>query len=182
MTFKAQQFTLKSGIPIEIRIAHIGDAEDLLRLKRSYIKNTTSLPLTLEEYPHDVEKEAQVIRQYRESRNSILLVATHGDELVGNIDLTGSPRSKTFHTCILGMGIHELWRNQGLGGFLIQSALDWAKDHSPIELVCLEAYATNKGGIHLYQKCGFVQGGLIPHFFKDENGYDDKVQMYQQIK
>lgn len=111
-----------------------------------------------------------------------MLVAEINNELIGNIDLTGSKSIKMFHTGMIGMGIKEEWRNQGLGKLLIIAVLDWAKNHSPTELVWLNVYASNKLGYHLYKNTGFIESGVIPNFFKDEKGYKDKIQMYKQIK
>ena len=87
-----------------------------------------------------------------------------------------------FHTGMIGMGIKEKWRNQGLGRFLIEAVIDWAKKHSAIELIWLDVYASNELGYNLYKNTGFKISGIINDFFKEENGYKDKIQMYQRIK
>ncbi|OUR90784.1 hypothetical protein A9Q87_12590 [Flavobacteriales bacterium 34_180_T64] len=182
MKFKTNSHILKSGSQINIRVPQIEDAQDLLDLKRAYIKNTSTLPLTLEEYPIDVKKEANLIEDYYKSENSILLVAEFNNILIGNIDLTGSQRSKMFHTGMLGMGIGEKWRNQGLGKLLIESVIDWAKHNSKIEIVWLDVYTSNELGYNLYKKTGFKKCGIIKNFFKQDQQYIDKIQMYQRIK
>lgn len=182
MNFQKTNHTIKSGEEITIRIPEQKDAQAVLDLKRGYIKNTSTLPLTLEEYPNDLEKERQVIREYAKSENSILLVAECNNELIGNIDLTGNKRSKMSHTAMLGMGIHENWRNQGLGKILIQSAIDWAKKDSKLEIIWLDVYASNAIGYNLYEKMGFEISGTVKDFFKQGDAYIDKVHMYQRIK
>ncbi|MFK7773927.1 MAG: N-acetyltransferase family protein [Saprospiraceae bacterium] len=182
MKFQPQTYKLKKGSTITIRVAEKEDVQKLMGLKRGYIKNTTTIPMQLDEYPIDLEKELNLITEYEISSNSILLVAELNDELIGNIDLTGSKRSKMFHTGMIGMGIKEEWRNQGLGRFLIESVIHWAKKHSKLELIWLDVYASNKLGYNLYKKTGFEVSGTIKGFFKQENGYIDKIQMYQRIK
>jgi len=182
MEFQQKKYKLKSGSSIKIRVPKLDEAQKLADLKRSYIKNTTTIPLELEEYPNDLKHELNLITDYIQSPNSILLVAEFNNELIGNIDLTGSKRAKMFHTAMIGMGIKEKWRNQGLGRILIESVIDWAKKHSAIELIWLEVYASNELGFNLYKKTGFKVSGRINDFFKEENGYKDKVQMYQRIK
>ncbi|MES2486230.1 MAG: hypothetical protein V4581_09840 [Bacteroidota bacterium] len=90
---------------ITIRKAHPADAEKLLALKRSYIKNTTTIPLYLEECRTDPDEEQQLIKRYVAEANSILLVAEHDGQLIGNLDLTGNQRKKLYHTAMLGMGV-----------------------------------------------------------------------------
>jgi len=182
MKFQPKTYKLKTGSSIKLRIPQLEEAQKLGNLKRSYIKNTTTIPLELEEYPNDIEHESNLIAQYIKSPNSLLLVAEFDNELIGNIDLTGSKRSKMFHTAIIGMGIKEKWRNQGLGRILIESVIDWAKKYSAIELIWLEVYASNELGINLYNNTGFKVSGRIDDFFKEEDGYKDKIQMYQRIK
>ncbi len=182
MTFEPKIYKLKSGHSIGLRVATEEDAQRLIDLKRSYIKDTTTIPLLLNEYQGKLDSEVLLIDEYINSLNSILLVADCNGELIGNIDLTGSGRSKMFHTAMIGMGIKEEWRNQGLGKILIESTLQWAKDHSEIEIVWLDVYASNKLGYNLYKNTGFQVSGTISGFFKEEDGYKDKVQMYQRIR
>lgn len=182
MKFKKAIYNIKSGKQITIRVPKVKDAQAVLNLKRNYIKSTTTLPLTLEEYPNDLEKESCLIKEYEKSDNSIFLIAAFNNELIGNIDLTGSKRSKMCHTAMIGMGINESWRNQGLGKILIECVIDWAKKKSEIEIVWLDVYASNDIGYNLYKKAGFEVSGIIKGFFKEGHRYIDKVQMYQRIK
>ncbi|MGB1204406.1 MAG: GNAT family N-acetyltransferase [Chitinophagales bacterium] len=182
MKFKHKIQTLKSGIQICIRRVEEKEAQALLELKRAYIKNTTTIPMTLAEYPYDIDKEAALIKAYEKSKNSILLVAEIDGELIGNIDLTGSKRIKMCHTAMVGMGIKEQWRNQGLGKILINCILEWAKKQSEIEIVWLNVYASNELGCYLYKNTGFEVSGIVKDFFKSEAGYIDKIEMYQRIR
>lgn len=182
MQFHPKACLLKSGKSVKIRTIEIGEARKLIDLKRSYLKNTTTIPLRLDEYPNDLSKESRLIKEYFESVNSVLLVAEYENELIGNIDLTGSKRSKISHTGMIGMGIREDWRNQGLGRILIESVIEWAKIYSKIELIWLDVYASNELGYNLYKNTGFKVSGVIKDFFKEEDGYHDKIQMYRKIK
>ncbi|MEO1516895.1 MAG: GNAT family N-acetyltransferase [Bacteroidota bacterium] len=182
MDFPARTYKIKTGASVVIRVPKIEEAQSLIDLKLGYIKNATTIPMTVDEYPHELEKEERLIDRYAKSANSILLVAEQEGRLIGNIDLTGSERGKMRHTGMIGMGIQERWRNQGLGSCLIQSVLDWAKDSSELEIVWLDVYDSNTLGCHLYQKMGFQVSGVIPGFFKEESGYKDKIQMYKRIR
>ena len=130
MNFMTKTAHLKTGKLVSVRSASSSDAKALMDLKRNYIKDTTTIPLELEEYPLDLSKEKELIEEYEQSPNSILILAEINNELIGNIDLTGSKRSKMSHTAMLGMGILNEWRNQGLGRILIESAMTWARENS----------------------------------------------------
>lgn len=85
------------------------------------------------------------------------------------------------HTAMIGMGIKEEWRNQGLGGILLKSVIAWAKENSELELIWLDVYASNELGYNLYKNNGFVVSGIVPGFFKDKQIYQDKIQMYLEL-
>ena len=151
-------------------------------LKRSYLVDSTTIPMRLEEYSADPNDELRLIADYHSSHNSILLIAEFNNEFIGNIDLTGSKRSKMSHTGMIGMGVKEEWRNQGLGRALIKSVIDWAKEKSDINIIWLDVYASNELGYNLYKNTGFQISGIIKNFFQEEDGYIDKIQMYQHIR
>ena len=176
-----KKYTLKSGQQILVRKPNPSEAASLINLKRSYIKNTSTIPILLDEYPIDIEKETKLIQEFNESENSLLLVAEHEGELIGNIDLTGNKRSKMFHTAMLGMGIKNEYQNQGLGRILIESAIDWAKDNDVLKLIWLDVYASNDRGVHLYKSTGFKVSGVVKSFFKENEKFIDKIQMYQEV-
>ena len=170
----------KNGKEVIIRHANENDAANLLELKLSYIRNTTSLPLYEHEYKNDIRTEKDLISRYISEANSILLVAEHGNNLIGNIDLTGNQRKKLFHTGMVGMGIANEWHNLGIGSMLMESALTWAIS-SPLSIAWLEVYSTNKAGYRLYEKFGFEECGTIKNFFQEVIPAD-KITMVKYLK
>lgn len=169
----------KDGKEIIIREADENDALQLIELKKSYIRNTTSIPLYEYEYRNDIQMEKEWIGKFREA-NSILLVAEHANKLIGNLDLTGNQRKKLYHTGMIGMGIANEWQNRKIGSMLMESALTWAIE-SPLSIVWLEVYSTNKAGCKLYKKFGFEECGIIKGFFKEENPAD-KITMVKYLR
>ncbi len=177
MNFIPKTYQTKSNHPLIIREAIPEDADQLLKLKLEYLKDTETIPLFDYEYSNNITEEYQLIKKYQKESNSILLVAENGGNLVGNIDLTGSRRKKLQHTGMIGMGIHTQWQNQGVGTYLIQNVLDWAGNNDFISLIWLEVYATNQAGIALYQKMGFKEVGRIDAFFHENEKFIDKITM-----
>ena len=161
---------------ITIRKAQPADAEKLLALKRSYIENTTSIPLYLEECRTNPYEERQLIKRYIAEANSILLVAEHDGQLIGNLDLTGNQRKKLYHTAMLGMGVAYTWHGKGIGTLLMRAALEWAHANSYIKIIWLEVYSTNIAGIKLYQNFKFECCGIMKNFFQ-ETIISDKISM-----
>lgn len=180
MEFPILYFT-KNGKEIIVRPALPHDALNLLELKKSYIKDTRSIPLYEYEYKNDIQQEKNLIERYAAERNSLLLVAEHGNNLIGNLDLTGSQRKKMYHTAMLGMGVANEWQNLKIGGFLMDSALQWSKTHNELRLIWLEVYSTNAAGIRLYEKWGFETCGYIKDFFLEDSPAD-KITMVKYLK
>ncbi len=164
-----------------IRQALSDDASPLLELKLQYLENTKTLPLFKEEYPNDIDQEREMIERYQSEKNSLLLVATFEDKVIGNIDLTGSWRKKIQHTAMIGMGIHPKWQHQGIGTLLIKNAIDWAKENEVLKIIWLEVYKTNTSGIALYKKMKFLESGYIPNFFLEKGTYIDKITMFRKL-
>ncbi|MBQ0735889.1 GNAT family N-acetyltransferase [Aquimarina celericrescens] len=181
MDYSSKTYQSKSSQSILIREASPEDANQLLRLKLQYIKNTDTLPLFGYEYPNDEGEEKELIQSYQNQNNSLLLVAENNGVLIGNIDLTGSWRKKIQHTAVLGMGIHTQWQNQGIGTILIQNVLDWAKQNKLLRIIWLEVYTTNMSGIALYRKMGFRESGKIKGFFLEKNKFIDKIIMTTSV-
>ncbi|AWH85695.1 hypothetical protein HYN59_11510 [Flavobacterium album] len=168
------------GKEITIREATEYDALNLIELKKSYIKGTRSIPLYEFEYKNDIQMEKDLIKRFHTEENSLLLVAEHGNNLVGNIDLSGNQRTKLLHTGMIGMGIAYEWQNRKIGSFLMGSLLDWAAESPLLKIIWLEVYATNTGGIKLYEKFGFESCGHIKDFFMEENPAD-KLTMVKYL-
>ncbi len=180
MNTTPKTYTAKNGEKIIVRTATERDAAALVALKKGYIKNTTTIPLYEYEYKNTTEQEAELITKYNAEANSILLIAECDGELIGNIDITGNQRQKLQHTAMLGMGITYTWQNTGVGSCLIDSALK-AIAQTVVSIVWLEVYASNIGGLKLYEKFGFEQCGVIKNFFNEATSID-KITMVKYIK
>jgi len=66
---------------------------------------------------------------------------------------------------MVGLGIKEEWRNQGLGRTLIESVIEWAKNHSEIEIIWLDVYTSNDLVYNLYKNSWFEVSGVNVSFF-----------------
>jgi RimJ/RimL family protein N-acetyltransferase len=182
MTFTPTETTLKNGKKISIRPAVTSDAPALIRIIQTYIKDSDHLLLTTDEFQPTIAQEEEWIASFGRSSNSLLLVAEHKGELIGNIDLNGSPRRRLAHTAMVGMGMLLEWRNTGLGTALLTAAIEWAIAHPVLERLWLQLYHNNEAGLALYRKCGFTEEGRQRAFIKvAENLYADNVLMARPV-
>ena len=169
--------SLKNGTSILIRQATPTDASALIQLKHSYLRNTKTIPLYIDEYTNTEKEESEWISNFIQQPNSCLLVAEHQGQLVSNIDLTGNQRKKLFHTGVIGMGVHIDWQGFGIGSLLMHTLIDWARTNKHLQLLWLEVYASNLHGLALYKKFGFLECGRIPNFFREDDLFIDKITM-----
>ncbi len=181
LNFQPKTYQTKTNRPILIREAVIEDAEQLLKLKHQYLKNTDTIPLFDYEYGNSVQEEGKLIQNLQKRPNSLLLIAESEGTVIGNIDLAGSWRKKMQHTAAIGMGIHTKWQNQGIGTLLIQNVLNWTRENKLLKVIWLEVYATNTGGVALYNKMGFQECGRMKNFFREKGKYIDKIIMSIEV-
>lgn len=165
---------------ITVRHATLKDAAALITLKKGYINETTSIPLYVYEYTNSVAQEQEWIDKFIMQDNSALFVAEYNGLLIGNLDLSGSPRQKLAHTAMLGMGVAWNWQNKKVGSLLMDAAMEWASKNSLLDLIWLEVYATNAAGRRLYQNFGFEACGIMRNFFK-EDAPVDKITMVKYL-
>lgn len=183
MKFDPLQVVLKNGKTVEIREAQIDDAEELRITIKEYVEESEFVPYAKGEFKLSIEEEKQWIQSFIDIPNGLLLVGIIDGKIVGNIDLNSNKREMLQHTSIIGIGILKEYRGLGLGSIFFQETINWAKNHSSLEFLSLETYATNKVGIALYEKFGFKQAGLLSNFIKvSPNEYVDSITMTLDIR
>lgn len=180
--FNTQNIELKNQKLVTIRQATVEDAEKLLNCIKKYLPESEYIPRLQEEIKLTLEQEQERINTFRTSENSLLLVAEYENEIIGNIDLNGSPMKAMEHTAIIGMGLLKEWRGSGLGSVLMKSVVDWAKANPMLELIWLQVYTENSAGLNLYRKMGFEENGLVKNFFKQHGKYYDNLTMSMSVK
>lgn len=175
-------FELKNKKQVIIRQAEIDDAEKLLNCIKTYIPQSDYIPKLEQEIVLTIEQEKDLIKYFLNNENSLLLIAEFENEIIGNIDLTGSRRKIMEHTAVIGMGMLKEWRNSGLGTILMTEIINWAKENPILEIIWLQVYTENELGLNLYRKMGFQENGIIHNFFKKDNLYFDNLTMIMDVK
>lgn len=180
--FHSVSIELKNKKVVQIRQAELKDAENLLNCLKTYIPQSEFIPKLTQEIRITVDQERDWINSYLKNNNSLLLIAEYNNEIIGNIDLTGSQRILMEHTAVIGMGMIKEWRNVGLGTILLSNIINWAKNNEVLEVIWLQVYTENIAGITLYKKLGFSENGIIQNFFKHDDKYFHNLTMSLNVK
>ncbi len=167
--------TLRDESRLIIREAVLQDAAGLIRCVKNYVNEGDYMVMEADEFAPDIRQGREFINSFIEDEHSLLLVATHNDEIVGNLDITGGKRKRLRHTGLVGMGILQEYRSKGLGKALVAAGLRWAKEHTQLEKLWLQVLAGNDAAIRLYTSFGFSEEGRQSRFVKDASGryYDN---------
>ena len=67
---------------------------------------------------------------------------------------------------VMRVAVQKALRNQGLGLQLTQELINRAWE-SGAEAVTLEVRESNAAARKVYERCGFVSGGVRPHYYED---------------
>ena len=183
MKFQPQQIVSKSGKSIMIREAAISDALELLSVVGTYVQESEFIPYAEGEFKLTIAQEEEWIQSFIDQDNSLLLLATYNDGILGNISVNGKQRQMMKHTAVLGMGLLKDWRNDGVGSALMALAIEWSRKNPILEYLSLETYASNLRGQQVYKKLGFEEVGCQEKYIKiSADKYEDNVIMSMCVK
>ena len=162
----------KSGADVRIepiREEHIESFHrclDAVARERKYLAFLEAPPL---------ESTAAFIRE-NIARDIPQFVAMHDHEVIGFCDIRPKTLEGFKHAGILGMGVLQAYRQQGIGKKLTKRTIEMAKAQG-LERVELEVYASNIPAIRLYEKLGFEVEGVKRKARKLDGATDDLVVM-----
>ncbi len=103
-------------------------------------------------------------------------VAVEEDVVVGWCDIRPRNGKDFAHCGVMGMGVKNGYRHQGIGSRLLNATIDAARGFG-MERVELEVYTSNIPAIRLYEKRGFVKEGVRKKARKLDGEYFDIMMM-----
>lgn len=143
---------------MRIREARRRDAMALVALQRSVLAEDRWFIRTEAEAPslEDVERD---LPRYRDSDNSVWLVAEDGAQVCGHLMLTGGVWVRTRHEASFIVMVAASHRGRGVGRALVQQAVQWATACPMLQRVGLNVMSDNAAAIGLYEALGFAEEG-----------------------
>jgi len=158
---------LKDGREIEVRELEKEDAGAVIAYLNEVAGETDFLSFGKNEFTLTLKEEEDFIQGMKDSNNSLLLGAFDEGRMIACCNVSGLSglKNRYRHRASLGISIRKEYWNQGLGRYLMELLIDYARKHPVINMVELEVSADNDRGIHLYQSLGFQMVGEYKRFF-----------------
>lgn len=177
-TYSPHKYKSKNDKVVIIRSAIKTDAEGILKLAKSVIKEEIYQLTSASEFNIDMQNEEKWIDDHFVHLNHIILVAEIDSQIVGMLNFSNGEKKRTEHTGELGISISHDFRNQGIGALLLTSLIEWATTNKTIEKICLCVHGNNDRAIALYQKMGFeIEGRRKRDVKYGEDHYVDTIMM-----
>ncbi len=182
-TIHKQNFTLKTGETGLLRNAERKDAQAMIDHAKANLREGHGNVTLPSEFKLTVADEIKWIKEHREKRDWLTIVAEVDGKLIGLLNFKAEERKRLAHRGMFGISISKKWRGRGVGEAVLRALLDWATKNPRIEKVSLAVLADNTNAIALYRKLGFIEEGLRVREIKVAKGkYVDDVLMYRWVK
>jgi RimJ/RimL family protein N-acetyltransferase len=85
------------------------------------------------------------------------------------------------HVGVIGIAIKNGFRDLGMGTRMMKELIKQARQMN-LKVLTLTAFATNKRAIHVYEKVGFAQTGIIPKKHFKDGRYIDEITMTKLLE
>lgn len=165
---------------VKVRQIKVDDAEKYMELYRKLDEETNFRLYEPNERKISLSDQKKEIEALSKSKNSIIIVAEDGDELVGYLSAFGRSQSRIKHIVTIGIAILQSHVGKGIGTMLFQEVEAWAKEHNKhrLELTVME---NNPSAYGLYRKMGFEIEGLKRDSLLVDGEYINDIYMSKLI-
>lgn len=172
-----------------IRLAHPGDAQDIVRLMRTiyregrfFVGDGPPLPESLARRigTDDPSYALYLVAELRpgEGREG---EGGAGRQVGAWLELHRMQPRRMQHVAVLTVAVAPQWRRRGLGRSLLRRCYRWAADVG-VAKVSLNVRAGNTAAIALYRSEGFVEEGRERGQVRtDDGGFEDNVIMGRTV-
>jgi len=173
-------FSVKSGDKIVLRTPGWEDLDDLLELINSIVDEGAEIGRD-----EKVSREAEIdwlsgLLARLERGKTFFLVAEVKGRIVASSDINRQTGFQK-HVGVVGIVIRKDFRELGIGTAMMRVLIEQAKKMG-MKVLTLTAFASNKRAIHVYEKVGFLQTGLIPKKLLKQGKYVDEVIMTKLLE
>ena len=175
-----RKFCIRDGQGVILRTPRSDDLNDLMELINSLVEERAEISRA-EKVTRDEEAEwLPKMLSSLEKDELFFLVAEVRGRIVDSSDIHVL-RGYEKHVGVLGIVVRNGFRDSGIGTEMMKTMIEQAGTLG-LKVLTLQAFATNKRAIHVYETVGFVETGRIPKKHFKENQYIDEVIMTKLIE
>lgn len=157
-------------LEIDFSVAEGADAVAFLDFMAAVAEETDYLAMDEGGLAADPEALAHHFDSQLSLDNQLCLLAKHGSEVIGVVNVKADHRDKLAHIGDVFIAVKKAYWGQGLGSALLEEALYWAEQTETIKRLELTVQARNSSAIALYKKHGFEPEGTKKRGAKSRDG------------
>ena len=171
-----KKFSAKDGRSVVLRTPEWRDLDDLLELINSLVDEKAEIYIT-QKLTREAEAEWLLkVLSRLEKDEQFFQVAEVEKKVVASSDFQIKAGDKEQRVGGIGIVVRDGYRNLGIGTEMMKTLLEQAAFFG-MRTVTVNAFATNKRSIHVYEKVGFVQTGRIPKKHHRQGVFIDEITM-----
>lgn len=163
-----------------IREAELEDARAFINLQETIYSETDFMLYGKSDTQMTVQSIRKIMTSWKNSTNSILLLAIMNGQLAGYVQFTGGPAPRALHRASVVIGVKQDFAKKGIASSLMIQGERWAKEVgiSKLELTVIKE---NMNAQKLYQKLGFENEGLRKNALIINGHFVDEFHMGKLI-
>ena len=106
-------------------------------------------------------EEADYLRTCQVSEHQLYLLGLLQGAIVATLSFSTGRRTRVRHCGEFGMSVRQAHWGQGIGSWMLDALLDWAKGTGSVTKINLRVRTDNQRAIRLYESKGFFGEGTI---------------------
>lgn len=150
---------------------------DLYKLFEDVYSSSEGMSETFEDKYPDIDCFKKDMKSLKSLPPAVTLIAEIHEKPAAYVIIRPRTQSRLRHIGDLNMGVSHHFRGQGLGGILLQAAIDKASSDPELEIINLMVRSDNTPAIGLYEKIGFNVITTLHRDIKIGSSYFDGVMM-----
>ena len=171
------KYSLKNGLEMIVRDLEVEDAAEMLAYLKQVGGESDFLTFGPEGVGYTLEEEQDFIRSKADDPCNLFLAGTINDRIIASLGLMCGRRGRVSHCGEFGMSVIKDYWSIGVGGYLMDYMLDWARRKSDLTKINLQVREDNIRAISLYMRKGFSFEGRMRDMMKDDDDYYDVFNM-----
>jgi RimJ/RimL family protein N-acetyltransferase len=172
-----RSYPLSDGRTLLIREASARDARALIEHIHNISHESDFLAMGPGEFELTEAEEERVVQGFQNADNQLYLVGLIDNRIAAHLSFSAGSRKRVRHKGEFGMSVAKTHWGLGIGGFMLDTLIDWAQETNIVTKISLRVRTDNERAIVLYMRKGFVIEGIIRREICIDGVYFDHYAM-----